>query len=533
MRTRNMKTRLLVVGLAAFALAGCLDLDVVNPNQPDRARALQTASDIEALVGGAFSPWWNCSSANTSSGPILMTMAYQHSATAANFGMVEFSGWPKVPAHTFPSDVYSQQVTEQCWTWLYRAASAVVDGLKTLDGGDVTLPADRMARVNAIGYLVLGLAHGSAAILYDQAYIYDPSVEIEDVELRPYGEVFAAAMGYFDRAIQEASGQSFTLPATWTSMDRSASDIVRLANSYKARYRAAVSRTPEERAQVNWQSVLSEINNGITEDFNISVTSGSGFSSGTLVNIPRYGPWGQLSMQVLGMADTSGNYQTWISAHPDDRHPIMGGQNMLIHSPDLRFAQGADRDEQFENKGVLYEISDGPGQEGAQWVRPDRGSFRWSFYRPRMMDMWHLSAANRTVWPEMTTIEMDLLRAEALFRTGDLDGAADIVNVTRTAAGLNATDASGVNTSCVPRLPNGACGDLWEMLKWETRLETIYKGLHMAPWYFHGRGWGDLAQGSFLQIPVPARELELLGMPAYTFGGIGGASAAPVGTYGY
>jgi hypothetical protein len=80
---------------------------------------------------------------------------------------------------------------------------------------------------------------------------------------------------------------------------------------------------------------------------------------------------------------------------------------------------------------------------------------------------------------------------------------------------------------------NGDCGSLLEMLKWEVRLETIYKGLHMASWYFNGRGWGDLAEGSFLNLPVPGRETELLGITSYTFGGPGGDGSAPVGTYGY
>src|SRR5690606_9300989 len=105
------------------------------------------------------------------------------------------------------------------WTWLYRAVSAVVDGIRTLDEGSVTLPADQMARVQAYGYFVLGLAHGSAALLYDQAYIYDPSIAVDEVELAPYTEVMSAAYGYFDRAIQEASGQSFTVPALWMGRD--------------------------------------------------------------------------------------------------------------------------------------------------------------------------------------------------------------------------------------------------------------------------------------------------------------------------
>jgi hypothetical protein len=52
-----MKTRR-ILALAAATVLGttaCLDLDISNPNQADAARALRTAGDIEALVGGGFS----------------------------------------------------------------------------------------------------------------------------------------------------------------------------------------------------------------------------------------------------------------------------------------------------------------------------------------------------------------------------------------------------------------------------------------------------------------------------------------------
>jgi hypothetical protein len=111
---------------------------------------------------------------------------------------------------------------------------------------------------------------------------------------------------------------------------------------------------------------------------------------------------------------------------------------------------------------------------------------------------------------------------------------ASIVNETRVAAGLNATDAAGLNTSCVPKLPNGSCGDLWEMFKWEKRLETHFMGTPLRNgWWFDGRGWGDLMEGTLMQLPVPYREMQLLLEQPYNLGGVGGNSAAPVGTYGY
>jgi hypothetical protein len=99
---------------------------------------------------------------------------------------------------------------------------------------------------------------------------------------------------------------------------------------------------------------------------------------------------------------------------------------------------------------------------------------------------------------------------------------------------IAATDAAGTNTSCVPKLPNGNCGDLWEMLKWEKRMQIQMQGLFGAPWFFDSRGWGDLFKGTPLQFPAPCKEIQVLQiLPCYTFGGSGGEFAAPLSTYAY
>ena len=60
----------------------------------------------------------------------------------------------------------------------------------------------------------------------------------------------------------------------------------------------------------------------------------------------------------------------------------------------------------------------------------------------------------------------------------------------------------------------------------------MFFGLASAPWYFDGRGWGDLYQGTPLHFPVPCQELQVLQiLPCATFGGPGGAMSAPVSTY--
>ena len=71
------------------------------------------------------------------------------------------------------------------------------------------------------------------------------------------------------------------------------------------------------------------------------------------------------------------------------------------------------------------------------------------------------------------------------------------------------------------------------MFKWETRLETQFAGTLRSGWWLDGRGWGDLMLGTLLQFPVPYKDIQLLKLAPYDFGGVGGISAAPTGTYGY
>ena len=70
---------------------------------------------------------------------------------------------------------------------------------------------------------------------------------------------------------------------------------------------------------------------------------------------------------------------------------------------------------------------------------------------------------------------------------------------------------------------NGSCGNLMDALIYEKRIETFGVASGLA--YFDARGWGILVKDTPIQFPVPARELETIGLPAYSFGGGGTGSA--------
>lgn len=517
--------------LLLLGAAGCADLAVENPNEPDAERALASAGDVESLIGGAYRTWYLGQDNYDGAGMFLSAMSFQHSFFAANSGMVEYSAFPRVAIGNDPSHPYFQNM-ERPWVFSYRAISSVVNGLQALENKEVAdqLGAENVARARAYGSFVLGIAHGTAALLYDKGYVidadnFDPEVKQEFV---PYTEVAAMALKYLDRAAELSRNASFTIPSSWMSVNVTSDQLARIAHSYAARIRANVARTPSEREAVNWDAVLKDVQQGLNyqarEDFlmNMDVVFNdwdkAEYNVGlTYITFPA---WGSMSYFVTGMADQSGNYQKWLSLPLGERRPVFpDGSEFLIITPDQRFPQGSTLAEQAANPGTYWKVPLRGGKPSPVWAREARGVWRWSYYEERYGDALPWDQDTNDFWAEIDNREMALLAAEAHFRKGRRDQAAEIINESRVAAGLNPTNGTGVNTSCVPKLPSGACGDLFEMLKWEKRLEAWGNGLLGAPWYFDSRGWGDLYKGSPLQFPVPASELSLFQVPFYTFGG--------------
>jgi hypothetical protein len=516
---------MLLIGASA-----CADLDVVNPNDADAARALTTAGDVESLIVGGFNTVFNGVFSYSGPGLFLSNAAFQHNAPWANAGM-EFYG--RIPRQAIANDAADPNYGNftRPWFYSYRAIAAVADGLKAIEanpelgtaiGGDIT-------RDRAFARFILGMAHAYLAITYDKAFIVDETTDLTEAqEAVDYSTVLAAAMGYFDEAITLAGQGSFTLPGNWMQATVTSSDLQRIAHSMKARFRAAAARTPAERAAVDWNAVKADVDAGITSSFDMNMDANNGWYM-AVVDYGTYPGWSELSYFMYGMADQSGNYQRWLALSIADKDPNPGGDAIVIQTPDLRFPQGADIATQQANDGTYIRT---PDDIAGVWARPDRGTWRWSYYHLNRYEQYY-------EWNDFTHSlinirEMNLLKAEALFRSGDKAGAAGIINQTRVAAGLNATDAAGTNTSCVPKLPNGNCGDLMEMLKWEKRLEVAMQGLYGAPWYFDSRGWGDLWVGTPLQFPAPCKELQVLNiLPCYTFGSVGGEMASTGSTYSF
>lgn len=556
MRRLNLKTGWVAAALLAFLAAGCADLEVTNPNAPDARRAIANADDVESLVAGAFNTWHYQEWTYTSFGPFMSNQSFQHTAPWANFGMEYYGRIPRQEVGNFQAHPEYMQIS-RAWNQTYSALSAIADGLRALNNDQALvddLGAARYNRLQAYGKFVQGLGHGSLAMTYAVGFIVDETTDLSEAQTPvDYTTMNEAALGYLDEAITLAQGGfNEPIPGQWMSVSVTADKLIELAHSFKARFMANVARTPAERDAVVWGDVIAEVDAGVQEDWIMDMNISTGWWASALYYGNNPG-WGEMNMFINGMADQSGNYQRWLAMPLSERVVAPGGEDpIIIVTPDTRFPQGADVATQMANPGTEYVIpcTDSDANPAAcamtnwaisnVWSRPDRGSWRWSYYH--FVPTIGYTSLTESEWPQISHAEMQFLEAEGLYRAGQLGAAATIVNNSRTANGLNAFDGSSnydasENTSCVPQLPDGTCGDLWEALKWEKRQETRWKGIYGASWLFDGRGWGDLYAGTPLHYPVPCGDVQVLQLEegCITFGGdpTGGNFSAPGSVYGF
>jgi hypothetical protein len=506
--------KFLAVVVIAAGAAACGDLEVVNLNDPDRERAISTPTDVESLISGSFSSWWSAN--HYSRIPIAMsTMADAHTSSWGNFAMRRMSSEPRVGWDNDPAASNSTQLLNH-WRDSYKALSGVRDGILAIDGG-VELGAGGADNNRALAFaaLVQALALSNLAKTFDQGFIIDENTSLDDPnalpELAPYTEVYAAAIAKYDAAIGLA-GSSFTIPAPWVGDGDAWSNTYfqQVAHGYKAKLMIEVARDEAERAAVNWGAVMSEVNAAHTEDF-VTVHDDVNWAWDRLkVHAGANDVWARVDLQMLGPADQSGAFQAWSNTtNVELRTPFP------IDTDDQRLTSG---DPTSDGTYLRY--------KSGNRFRVERGTYHFSNYSD---NRWYPIRLNNYVGTNgvFPVKELDFIMAEGLFRTGNKQGAADIVNKYRVPAGLEpVTTAGDQSARCVPRDPfTGACTNLWEALKYDKRMEVWH--YEAGTEFFDDRGWGDLVSNTTVQFPVPGAELDLLLMEIYSFGGAGGQSSAP------
>ena len=540
--------------LVAVVLAACNDpLTVQNINNPDRLRVLASPTDLEELTAGAFRTMHQATLGGSDDNipNQARVMAFENSSSLANFGLSARGAIPR----SFIDNARGNQVGAgnlKDFNGLSRAGRSAADGLNRLSVGLMTLGSLKQdARLKAFAWFTLGMSLGRLALVYDSSTIINPYDDLIFIPpLSGYAEVMVAALNAMDSALAwtttaaataTTGANGFPLPAVWINGNAlTATQFTQLIRSYKAQFRADVARTPAARALVDWTLVKNDAANGITADI-VVTTSTSPAWSVAMGQIYLYAQWGQASTFIIGMADTSGAYDSWLAAPNANKVPFP------VVTADRRFPRGLDRATQSNltnspavPRDTIQYLRNRSGGDAPSDVY---GQSQYDFYR---FQAWYNVSRIGANGPAMLSRnQIDMLQAEGNIRASEWTNAMLLINRYRTRAGLPALvgitargqPVPGSANGCVPRVPQGpaftsaACGDIWEAMKWEFRMENMYVGY--AAWYFPSRGWGDLPEGTALNWPVPWQEMDTRLLPFYNLGGPGGRDGAVgKGTYG-
>jgi len=544
-----MRKHFLWIGAALAAVTACgNNLDVVNLNNPDVARAYASPAGVEGVVSGLGSNLNNTERASESINTQSKILSGEQFATVANFGMAARSAIPRTP---MSNDLGNDQQTGNRANWdsfsrTERSACVSVAAINAYQAKGQTMGSTAQdARAKAFAYLIAGQALGYLSLGYDSAAIVTPQTASSDVPpLSGYKAVNTAALQLLDSAIAVANSAAaasgtngFPLPATWISgrSDLSIANFTRLARSYKARIRAGVARTPAERAAVDWAAVISDATNGITADHNVSVGGSTGWTVGFDISQAYVtGGWHSMGLMYYGMADTSGAYDAWLKVAADARRAF------LVQTPDKRWPQGATRAAQQAEAPTSQSSLPAGRYFRNRSLGEDVATIGWgeSWYDHRRYQAVYLNSSTGP-YTDMSKTEIDMLAAEGYIRTNNLAAAAALIDISRIRNGLpsmgvpaGATAPISTASSCVPKVPQApsftsvGCGNILEAMKYEKRMETSFTGYLV--WYADSRGWGDLVTGTVVEWAVPYQEMQSRFAPSHTSN-----NAAAKGTYGF
>jgi hypothetical protein len=553
----NRMTRLVPGLLLALAVAGCDEtLAVDNLIDPDVDRVFATPASIEQTIASGYQSCHNAHVVNADLNTQLLVMAFESYSQLNNFFMGPRGSIPRSP-------VVNVRGTDgahfNVFSRLSRGGRLAVNALNALDllltDPTKTLGTpDQDIRARAFAFFVIGCNQGWLAMVYDSAGIVTPGMASDVVPpLSGAQAVMANAIAMFDSAIVQAnlaaatSSGGFPLPDAWFSGNTHTSrdNFVRLVRSFRAHFRANVARNAAERAAVNWAAVIQDAENGIQADFAPQGGGSTGWNTGFVGSQMHVEPgWSQMSLMYFGMADQAGGcYDLYIATPLAQRNP-----ECLIITADQRWPAGATRAAQQASSTQPTGLSSRPYVSNRSIQDAPAEPWGYSFYDFFRMKYIRNTSGTQGVFPDLMKAAIDLLAAEGYIRrngAGDIQLAAAKIDISRVGRGglppltgtivTNADPVPG-GATCVPRVPQGpgfttnACGNIMEAMKWEYRMETAYTAL--GSWYFAGRGWSDLIEGTAVEFPVPFQELDALSKPYYGLGG-GGLSSAPKGTYGF
>ncbi|MFD1615441.1 RagB/SusD family nutrient uptake outer membrane protein [Gelatiniphilus marinus] len=472
----------------------CADeMDAVkNLNNPDTKLVLAVGSDLNAVVGGGYTTWWQANNRDTYAA--LAVAADHGTASWGNYGMRSLSWEPRNPILNAASWADANVLT-QPWQGNYAAISSANDVLGAINNDGIEwieAGTDKTPQVKASAHFLRGLGYGYLGLLFEKGFIVDENTDLsQKLPFVPYNELIAQAIADLDACIALASSNDFTITDNFINgvMPTSA-DLIKLSNSFKARFIVQSSRNLDETNAIDWNTIKTLTQNGITEDFGPTGDNGVIWWSNVFVfsESPNgFGTFGgRLDMRVVNLLDPS----------QPEFYPATAGSvlaNPEMTTPDARVGIGKD----FEFRPDIKFF-------------PARGQFHFSHYismRYANDDNFSDGADSKQLKSFMLE-DNRLLLAEAQARLDELGNAVITVN-----------ESSRVTRGNLPPLASSASKtEIMDAIFYERYVELFNSACGSG--FFDRRRTNQLQVGTFRHFPVPATELQVLEEELYTFGGV-------------
>lgn len=484
---------LLISLLVVFAFSACEDLEVENVNQPTFDET-NVPSQVNGVVGGLFNRWYMTATAYNGPGLAFWTTADAGTCSWGNVGMRDLSSEPRVTFNNTPS--YPNVVlTENYYKGIYGALSSANDALLAIRNRG-TQEIDEMERAQAVAYLMQGITLGSIGLMYDKGFVITDYTDLTGT-ITPvaYDEVIDSAVACLDRAIAICESSTFTIPQAWlpTTITYTQDHIGKLANTMAARFLTYKSRNAAQNTANNWTRILGYAQDGIDFDFSPVMNDVSWYD--LLKTYSVYTGWGRIDMRVINMMDPT-------------MHPWFPASGSIAALPNNGIATSADA-----------RLASDFGYLSLQAFSAERGIYHFSTYRYTRLDTY------LATWTEplayVRKAENDMILAEALVRTSNVAGAAAILN--------NAANSRKVRGGLADVAAVEA--DVLAAIYYEKTIECMLTGENVE--FYDMRRRDMLQAGTFLHLPIPGQQLEILLIEYYTFGGTTGVAGEDYSTGGW
>jgi hypothetical protein len=415
-------------------------------------------------------------------GLALTTMADMNTCSWGNLAMKDLSSEPRVAWNN--NTTYGNVDAIQGYFNSIYALLSDSNGLLAKLEAEGPTTYENTPRVEALARFGQAAFTGSIALVFDRVWLTDefgPLNEGGD----PYTpmEALAYCLDKLDKAINIAENNSFTLDSDFINgTSLSSAQFAQFLNTYAARLMVNMPRNSAQAAALDWDRVLAYTQKGLDYDFNITSDGwNTWYSEWVIMSI--YPGWLQVDMRVINLMDPN-TIDYWVSSNPT-----------LAESTSVDNRLASD-----------FEYLDFNG------FKADRGLYHFSNYRLSRYDAQAQDSGWTGTFTEMAQAENELYKAEAMMRTGDIDGAAGVLNLASNArksrGGLAdvAEDADAIS----------------DAIHYEISVELQSTGMGLG--FFEMRRNDLLQAGTPLHFPIPGAALEAAAIPNYTFGGTTGVA---------